>query len=175
MTQTLNVAAGSEQRQGWVAMDLHSPTADVRHDALQFPYPFPDASFDNVVCKQFIEHVQPNGTDPLWDLLREFGRILKPGGHAILETPSATCPTTMWTNPLHRRAFTPRSFDWLNGADPTISWEVGRIPFRVNQVWVGRHVHFGRWFDSSYHFKKYFGWGPNWGHVNWIRFTLERT
>lgn len=172
--RTLNVAAGSERRPGWVAMDLHSPGADVKHDALVFPYPFPEASFDRVVCRQFIEHLSVNGADPLWPLLREFRRLVKPGGEIVLDTPSATCPMIAWTNPLHRRAFTPRSFDFLKGRDPSIEWEVGPLGLELARVEVGRHVHLGEWFDSSYHFPKYLGWDPNIGHVSWVRFTLRR-
>lgn len=43
--------------------------------------PFPDASFDVVVCTEMLEHdVAP------WLSLAEMGRVLRPGGHLLLTT-----------------------------------------------------------------------------------------
>ncbi|MGE5048119.1 MAG: glycosyltransferase [Deltaproteobacteria bacterium] len=44
--------------------------------------PFPDASFDSVVCSQVIEHI---AADPA--IFTEFVRVLRPGGLLILGTP----------------------------------------------------------------------------------------
>lgn len=170
----LDVASGARPpRPGLTRLDAYALEADVRWDALRFPYPFPDASFDKIECRQFIEHLQPGHEDPLWPMLREFARLLRPGGIAELETPSATCPINAWTNPLHRRAFTPRSFDFLNGRDDSVAWEVGRLPFQVESVHAWRHVQWG-WFDSSYHVPKYLGLQLNVGHVRAIQFRLKR-
>jgi SAM-dependent methyltransferase len=45
--------------------------------------PFPDASFDFVFSKSVVEHMH----DPI-DLAREAQRVLKPGGVAVIMTPS---------------------------------------------------------------------------------------
>lgn len=50
---------------------------------LNNPLPFPDESFDFVLCQEGIEHV--GGQDRV---LREFSRILKPGGRLLLTTPN---------------------------------------------------------------------------------------
>lgn len=70
---------------------------DLRHDKLAFmrPHhsrlvqasgmelPFPDASFENAVCSQVIEHIAgENGR-----LIDELARILKPGGVLVIGTP----------------------------------------------------------------------------------------
>lgn len=171
----LDVASGARpQMPNLVRLDAYAPEADVRWDALKFPYPFDAGTFDVIQCRQFIEHIPTNGSDPLWPLLREFGRILKPGGVVELEVPSATCPINMWTNPLHRRAFTPRSFDFLNGRDDSVQWEIGVLPFTLKHVKTWRHVQLGG-FDSSYHIPKYLRFNPNIGHVRALRFTLQRT
>lgn len=44
--------------------------------------PLPDRSLDAIVCTEVLEHV----TDPM-DVLREFSRLLKPGGKLFLSAP----------------------------------------------------------------------------------------
>jgi len=47
--------------------------------------PLPAATLDAVVCTEVLEHV----TDPI-SVLREFGRLLKPGGRLLLTAPQAS-------------------------------------------------------------------------------------
>ena len=60
--------------------DLYRARPDVFADAHALP--FPDASFDAVVCLEVLEHVR----DPA-RVLREIARILRPGGRAWLSMP----------------------------------------------------------------------------------------
>ncbi len=48
------------------------------------PFPFPDASFDQVVAMEVLEHL---AIDPMF-MLAEINRVLKPGGHLVLTTPN---------------------------------------------------------------------------------------
>jgi len=50
---------------------------------LDDPLPFPDAGFDYVACVEGIEHVE----NP-YRLVRDFARILRPGGAIVLSTPN---------------------------------------------------------------------------------------
>lgn len=49
------------------------------------PIDFPTATFDNLMCGEMIEHVEPAVALPL---LKECHRILKPGGTLFLSTPN---------------------------------------------------------------------------------------
>jgi 2-polyprenyl-3-methyl-5-hydroxy-6-metoxy-1,4-benzoquinol methylase len=64
--------------------------------------PIPDNSLDAVTSFETLEHVpDPEG------LVRDFARVLKPGGRLILSTPnSAFGPPELHQNPFHLREFT---------------------------------------------------------------------
>lgn len=55
-------------------------------DAEKDIYPYPDASFDTVLCCELLEHLY---FDPM-HMMSELNRILKPGGHLVLTTPNIT-------------------------------------------------------------------------------------
>lgn len=158
---------------GLIRMDAYAPNADLVHDALKFPYPIDSFSIDILECSQFLEHIPTTPNDLLWPLLREWARIVKPNGLVIISVPSATCAINAWTNPLHRRGFTPRTFDFLKGRDDSIVWEIGNLPFALEKVSTQRHVQIGG-FDSSYHIPKYLKIKLNVGHVRAITFVLRR-
>ena len=50
---------------------------------LHKPLPFEDASFQVVILSEVLEHLEWHGT-----VIREAGRILKPGGHLLFTTPN---------------------------------------------------------------------------------------
>lgn len=53
-------------------------------DAEKDSYPYPDQSFDTVLCCELLEHLMG---DPM-HMMGEINRILKPGGHLLLTTPN---------------------------------------------------------------------------------------
>jgi len=66
--------------EGYVTADIESPLAKVKMDIHNIP--FPENSFDAVLCNHVLEHV--------YDDIRamsEIRRVLKPGGYAVMQVP----------------------------------------------------------------------------------------
>ncbi len=62
----------------YVSADLISPWADIKMDVRDIP--FPENSFDVAMCNHVFEHVEED-----LQAMREFYRVLKPGGWAIFQ------------------------------------------------------------------------------------------
>lgn len=88
----LDVGCGSKPYQSlfavdaYVGLDIDSEVTRKRGIADHFydgnAFPFPDASFDSVLCNQVLEHVfNPD------EFLGEISRVLKPGGKLLLTVP----------------------------------------------------------------------------------------
>ena len=119
----------------YITGDLESPLADVKMDILDIP--FGDSTFDVVICNHTLEHVHDD-----MKAMREFYRVLKPGGWGVLnspinekrektyEDPSITDPAERekhfgqrdhvreygldYTERLRHAGFTAQAFDLLN-------------------------------------------------------------
>lgn len=72
--------------------DLESPIADVHFDVQAIP--FPDESYDVVICNHVLEHVDDDAK-----AMSEMYRILKPGGFAILQVPQDTDAENTYEDP----------------------------------------------------------------------------
>jgi len=73
----------------YITGDLAAGAADSVVDVTAIP--FPDASFDAVICNHVLEHVPDDGL-----AMRELFRVLKSGGWAVLQVPSSNeLPATL--------------------------------------------------------------------------------
>lgn len=81
MTVRLNVGCGHKLLEGYINVDL-VPSADVEADVRQLP--FEDDSADELLAVHVLEHLYR--WDAL-DALREWRRVLKPGGLIAIEVP----------------------------------------------------------------------------------------
>lgn len=121
---------------GYVAADLDSPRAAVRMDVTDIQYP--DGFFDVIFCSHVLEHVPDDRR-----AMREFLRVLKPGGWAILlvpvtadrtvEDPSVTDPAERlrrFGQEDHVRRYGPDYADRLREAGFDVS--VTRVPDLVS-------------------------------------------
>jgi len=67
-------------KDNYITADIESPWAKVKMDVHNIP--FPENSFDIVFCNHVLEHVEDD-----IKVLKEFFRVLKPGGWAVLQSP----------------------------------------------------------------------------------------
>ena len=104
----LDVGCGKHKYPGAIGLDKNPKTnADVIHDLGDFPYPFPDDEFDEVVAFHVVEHVP----DPM-AFTAELHRITKPGGRIRFVTPHYTNPD--WPADLtHRNHLNSYSFQYF--------------------------------------------------------------
>src|SRR3970040_2308188 len=99
----LDLACGQNVREGFEGVDLHAPSAKHRVDLLKFPWPWADASVDEIHCSHFIEHIPlrdveerdllaPHhpylGKDLLFAFFDEAYRVLRPDSHMTVICPS---------------------------------------------------------------------------------------
>jgi predicted SAM-dependent methyltransferase len=96
----LDLGCGKAKREGFVGVDISADCdADIVHDLSVTPWPFADASIDEVHCAHFFEHL--DGAQRV-RFMEELFRILKPGSLATLITPHWTSmgavqdPTHKW-------------------------------------------------------------------------------
>lgn len=75
------------------------------------PLPFPDDSFDCVLCNEVFEHLR---IDPL-AALGELRRVLRPGGLLLLSTPNLRSYRGVLNLVVHGRG-------WAVGADPVVEY-----------------------------------------------------
>lgn len=95
----LNLGSGTDIRPGYVNLDIADlPGVDVVHDLADLPLPFEDGTFDEVLCKDILEHVDLVAT------LRELHRITRPGARLHIVSPHFTSPA-VWIDPTHRMGF----------------------------------------------------------------------
>lgn len=65
--------------------------------------PFPDNTFDGIVCLGVVEYLASDGA-----ALKEMHRVLRPGGYAVITTPSSVCPFFYLDRALVRTRFSIR-------------------------------------------------------------------
>ncbi len=132
-----------------VGMDAFAlPGVDVVHDVLDFPWPFPDGSFDRLVSHQLIEHIPPGraGQDPLLEFFDEAWRVLRPGGTFAFDTPHADS-WYAYGDLTHRRYFVPYAFHVLWEFDPNSPYP--------RKMWARESVRCDYTYRFAYHVKKH--------------------
>jgi SAM-dependent methyltransferase len=93
----LDIGCGSAKFPGAVGLDISADTdADIVHDLDVFPYPIADASFDQILLQDVIEHV----AQPI-RVFEELHRIARPGARIQLRTPHFSSALA-YGDPTHR-------------------------------------------------------------------------
>ncbi len=103
----LNLGCGKEILEGYTNLDIIKlEGTDIVHDLNEFPYPFKDSTFDEILAKSVLEH--------LWDLqkaMEELWRISKPGAVITIWVPHfESLGATV--DPTHKLFFSYYSFDY---------------------------------------------------------------
>lgn len=108
MKPVLNLGCGNVPKGNAVNHDRikHAPYVEVVWDLNRFPWPWPDASFERIIAKAVLEHLDCD----LSKSLDECWRILKPGGLLFIKLPYVGSEYS-YDDPTHRWFFTLRSFD----------------------------------------------------------------
>lgn len=158
--KVLDLGCGLAKEPGAVGVDRSLGTlADVVHDLDRLPYPFPDSTFDRIICRDVLEHLQ----DTL-AVMGELHRIARPGALIEIRTPHySSC--LAYADPTHRHAFSLQVLDHLAGAVPTpgyrarfevvsrrlVFWRLFRllgIAWLANRFPLVYEKHFAFWFPA---------------------------
>jgi SAM-dependent methyltransferase len=129
----LNVGSGRNFEPGFLQLDrVQHPGVDVvydlEHAASGRPLPFGDDTVDFILCSHVLEHVRG-----LVDAMREFHRVLKPGGHLLVIAPYASSDDA-WEDPTHVRAFTEKSFMYFDERLYATDGHAGSYPSEVDYI-----------------------------------------
>ena len=110
----LNMGSGLDIKQDWVNLNIvHVPGVDVVHDIEVLPLPFPDNTFEEVLCQDILEHVE------YVPVLKDIYRITAPGGKVRIRVPHYTSRNN-FTDPTHKKRFSVSTFDYF--AKDTYIW-----------------------------------------------------
>jgi SAM-dependent methyltransferase len=98
--EILDVGCGSAKTPGAVGLDASPDTAaDIVHDLDVYPYPIEDASFDQILLQDVLEHV----AEPI-RLFEELHRVARPRARIQLRTPHYSS-VLAYGDPTHRHCF----------------------------------------------------------------------
>jgi SAM-dependent methyltransferase len=124
-TRLLHIGAGRRKLRGAVTLDINPRLCpDVVWDLNVFPYPFPDDSFDLIVCEHILEHLQD-----VIRVMEELHRIAAPGGRVWIRVPHFSS-LNFHTDPTHVHAFSSRSFDYLCEGTDLVQYDYSTVRFR---------------------------------------------
>jgi len=105
LSKKLNVGCGEDYKSGWINLDSRNNiNADIKHDLNKFPYPFKDNSFEEILLKMVLEHVD----NPL-RVLKEIIRISKKNARIRIIVPHGYSYAQI-TDIQHKTSFTENSF-----------------------------------------------------------------
>ncbi len=134
-SRKLHLGCGTDIKEGWVNLDIANiPGVDVVHNIDDLPLPFPDNSFDEVLCQFILEHVT-------WiPILRDIHRTLAPGGKLHISVPHFTSKQN-FTGPQHKHLFSVETFDFFVPSTKTYQTHAHYFDFSFSAI-PYRHITF---------------------------------
>jgi hypothetical protein len=128
----LDLGCGQNPKEGFEGVDIRGGKAKHVEDLFMFPWPFEDASIDEIYSSHFLEHIpareiEPRdlrlrigpiderfvGQDMLFAFMDECWRILKPDAWMTAIVPSGRS-NRAFQDPTHRRFFMQETFLYFN-------------------------------------------------------------
>lgn len=147
-----DLACGNNKQEGFVGVDItkKGTKADIEFNLLTFPWRFAkDNSVSEVFSSHWLEHI-PHGDgyhDPMFEVMDEIFRILKPGGIARFVTPYYTS-VRAFQDPTHLRMITEPTFMYftkvwrkankLEHYPVKCDFEIVKIDHSVSEEFTGR-------------------------------------
>jgi SAM-dependent methyltransferase len=129
----LNVGCGQVKIPNSVGIDFDPQSvADIIHDLDIFPWPFPDQSFDRIVCWHVLEHLRNPRRS-----MGEITRLARPGAKIEIATPHYSSPDS-WGDMTHYMHFSLKTFE------PFYLSSQGAAPYEL----VERKLKFGKGLPS---------------------------
>lgn len=109
----LNLGCGKDIKKGYINLDIIKLNdIDVIHDLDKFPYPFEDNTFDEILCKNILNHL-----NDLIKVMEELHRIAKPNAIIKIDV-SFFSSADFFTDITHKHSFTTRSFQYFEEKNP---------------------------------------------------------
>ncbi len=125
----LDIGCGKHKLPGSVGLDIVPlDGVDVVHDLNQFPYPFPDNTFDSIRLIHVLEHIQS-----IPRTMEEIHRIARHGAEVNIETPHYT-DASSWQDPTHLWHLNTRSLDFFLGHHATNYYSKARFEIQSSRV-----------------------------------------
>ena len=152
-SRILELGCGFNKTPGAFGVDIIAGSqADLVHDLNVFPYPFADSSWDRLICRDVLEHVE--------DFVRTMEEIWRVGSKGAMVEVVAPFMSSVnyYSDPTHRRAFTSRSFDYF--IEGTAAFRLGYSNARFKMVRCEYDAE-ERPFRRGFH-----RWALNWANRN---------
>jgi len=139
----LDLGCGLRKRPGSVGIDVNPRSeADVIHDLNVFPYPFPDNSFDEIICDNIIEHL-----DDVLRVMAELHRISKQDGKVTIMVPFYPHRNAN-TDPTHKHFFGVHSFDYLVEGTNNSKFQYSDVQYELLSTEFEKGIESRHWFDD---------------------------
>ena len=133
----LNIGCGTDIKKEWINLDKAAiPGVDIIHDIEALPLPFPDNEFDVIRARDILEHLE------YIPVLKDFYRILKPGGTLTIQVPHFTSRNN-YIDPTHRKLFSVSTFDFFVRGSPRNKERAYYFDFAFNSI-ESRRIVFNR-------------------------------
>jgi SAM-dependent methyltransferase len=126
--RSLHIGCGPTSKDGDVGIDiLPGPAVDIVHNLDDFPWPLADDSFDRVICKDVLEHLED-----IPKVVAELVRVCADGAVVEVQVPTGTS-SDVFVDPTHRRGFSFRSFDYFDPSKPYYSYGYAGVRLHVEE------------------------------------------